>query len=392
MESLKTIAIQTATKGLLLLTLCLMTLLVKAETPQPVQDSIVQMGPSLNRFQFETRMAWTGEHLDGHMVDENTGFKGQYFNLCIEGQIIKGLDFSYRQRMNRRTDQTFWDATDWVHLTWHINPRWQLSTGKQVVAIGGFEYDRAPIDLYYNSEFWQHIPCYQMGLSTTWQIASQHSLLLQLCNSPLRPWVGNNQYGMNLMWKGCLKGWKTLWSYNAMQAGRGRWMYFLALGNSFSLTPWIKLEADYTHRGSEISKWFTGDYTIATELSASPLRSGKYKDALHVFAKYTCDQNKACDEDLMVHKHTALQSVGIGAEFHPIPVPRYRDDVRLFVAATYVWGENADTGGTNSTLRSPDENILQTGKYYVQAGLKFRLDLTNIYQYLRKRIRENNQT
>ena len=359
---------------LMLVVLCVVSLGGKA---QDSGDGIVleRKGSRLTRLQFETRLAWMGEYLDGQMMDENTGFKGQFFNLRMDGQIVKGLDFSYRQRLNRRTEQTFWDATDWVTLTWHVNPHWQLSAGKQVVAIGGYEYDRAPIDLYYCSEFWQHIPCYQLGVSTTWKINTQHALLLQLCNSPLRPWVGNNQYGVNLMWTGHVKAWQTLWSYNMMQRGRGEWMCFLALGNRFELTPWMNLEADYTHRGAEFSKWFTGNFTVAGELNTSPLRSGRYKDALNIFAKYTYDHNKVCEEDLMVRKNTLLHSMGLGAEFHPIPLARYRDDLRLFVSATYVWGENAETTTIHPTAIVPDDNVLKAGKYYVQAGLKFRFDI-----------------
>ena len=359
---------------LMLALLCVVSLSGKAQDSGDGK-AVERKGPSLTRLQFETRLAWTGEHLDGQMLDENTGFKGQFFNLRMDGQIVKGLDFSYRQRLNRRTEQTFWDATDWVTLTWHVNPQWQLSAGKQVVAIGGYEYDRAPIDLYYCSEFWQHIPCYQLGVSTTWQVNMQHALLLQLCNSPLRPWVGNNQYGLNLMWMGHVKGWQTLWSYNMMQRGRGEWMYYLALGNRFVLTPWMNLEADYTHRGAEFSKWFTGNFTVAAELNASPLRSGGYKDALNLFAKYTYDHNKVCEEDFMVRKNTTLHSAGVGAEFHPIPHARYRNDLRLFVAATYVWGQNAGSTPIPPTAPVPDNNVLQAGKYYVQAGLKFRFDI-----------------
>ena len=280
----------------------------------------------------EVRVDYQRDYIDGDAQKSDCGFKGKYVNFQLDGTIAKGFTYSYRQRLNKaHADQSFFDATDWAYLNYQADEHWTLSGGKQVVAIGGYEYDRAPIDLYYCSEFWQHIPCYQLGVSTTWQVNMQHALLLQLCNSPLRPWVGNNQYGLNLMWMGHVKGWQTLWSYNMMQRGRGEWMYYLALGNCFVLTPWMNLEADYTHRGAEFSKWFTGNFTVAAELNASPLRSGGYKDALNLFAKYTYDHNKVCEEDFMVRKNTTLHSAGVGAEFHPIPHARYRNDLRLFV-------------------------------------------------------------
>ncbi len=44
-----------------------------------------------------------------------------------------------------------------MYLNYEIG-RWGVQGGKEVVAIGGFEYDRAPIDLYSCSVFWNNVP------------------------------------------------------------------------------------------------------------------------------------------------------------------------------------------------------------------------------------------
>ena len=118
--------------------------------------------------QLETRMDYQREYLDGDAIKPNSGFIGKYLNVILNGTINDRWSYSYRQRLNKaHADATFFDATDWVHLTYKVNDNWSLNGGKQVVGIGGYEYDRAPIDLYFCSEYWNNIPCYQLGVSAT---------------------------------------------------------------------------------------------------------------------------------------------------------------------------------------------------------------------------------
>ena len=50
-------------------------------------------------------------------------------------------------------DAGFFNATDWFYVDYKPTEQWTLSAGKQVIDIGGWEYDYAPINLYYCSEF-----------------------------------------------------------------------------------------------------------------------------------------------------------------------------------------------------------------------------------------------
>jgi hypothetical protein len=87
-------------------------------------------------------------------VKSNSGFRGKYLNVLLSGDIGKHWSYSYRQRLNKaHANQSFFDATDWIHLTYTLNKHWSFNAGKQVVGIGGYEYDRAPIDLYFCSEY-----------------------------------------------------------------------------------------------------------------------------------------------------------------------------------------------------------------------------------------------
>lgn len=353
-------------------TICLIFTLLSASlfaqnTDEKIEDfgtGEEESGPHIDKLHLEARMGWEGERLDGSKVDERSGFKGQYFNLRFDGQIVKNLTFSYRQRLNKSTNQTFWDATDWVHLDWKFAPKWTVSGGKQVVAIGGYEYDRAPIDLYYCSEFWNQIPCYQIGLSSTYQASAYHTLTLQLCNTPFRHWTGNNKYALNLLWSGSTKWWDCLWSVNAMQTIHGKWMQYTALGNRFNMGGVVRLDVDYLNRYTSGQSFFK-DFSIMSELSFTPILKGGFCDGLRLFCKYTYDQNKSCeDADVLITSGTSMHSVGVGLEFLPISKKEYHDAVRVFGAAAYCWGTNSNT-----------DAVLCDKQLKVQCGVKFRLDI-----------------
>ncbi len=107
------------------------------------QDPVVDIS-------LEARADWQHDRIDGETNKHNTGFKGRYLNLKISGQINDQWSYNFRQRLNKTiSDGAFFDATDWIYLTYAPTSRISFSAGKQVVAIGGFEYDRAPIVLLF---------------------------------------------------------------------------------------------------------------------------------------------------------------------------------------------------------------------------------------------------
>lgn len=113
----------------------------------------------------EARLDWQGDWDDFHVDNSKTGFAGKYLNIRLDGNITHNLSYSWRQRLNKpHKDASFFDATDWLYLQYNLH-RWEFAGGKQIVAIGGWEYDRPPIDTYYGSVFWNNIPCYDIGAS-----------------------------------------------------------------------------------------------------------------------------------------------------------------------------------------------------------------------------------
>lgn len=338
-----------------------------------------QDSPLVSKLSIETRFGWQMTHKDNHIDHDGTGFRGKFVNLRLDGRIYRNFTYSWRQRLNRLTTQNFWDATDWIEVKYSPTPSLCISAGKQVVAIGGYEYDHAPINLYNCSEFWQYIDCYQIGLSIAYNVSKQDKLLLQVCNSPMRRTeflqpdgsigigrLGNNTYGISLMWYGSHGWFETIYSANAFQLTNGRWINYLALGNKFVFCKAAFLELDYTNRASDACG-FLNDQTVAAKLNVKPHRTTELS------VKYSYDRNKDNTDDIYVLPGTSLHSVSGAVEVYPIK--KYPEALRLYVAAGYSWGD-----AMNPSVGLADK--LAT----LQIGAKVDIDvLTGIRYFVRKK-------
>ena len=88
---------------------------------------------TLVNLQTEVRFDYQREYLDGDAVKPNSGFKGRYLNVILKGDISEHFSYSYRQRLNKaHADQSFFDATDWIYLTYKVNKNWSLSCGSEL--------------------------------------------------------------------------------------------------------------------------------------------------------------------------------------------------------------------------------------------------------------------
>lgn len=290
---------------------------------------------TLLNIQGETRFDYQRDWLDGTTVKDNTGFMGRYLNLRVNGTITKGLSYSWRQRLNKtHADASFFDATDWLYLNYDINDRWSVAGGKQVVGIGGWEYDRAPIDLYGCSVFWNNVPCYQIGASGSLNVTGNDKLTLQFCESPFYTKENRDMYAYNLMWQGKHGCFSSLYSANLIEYTRGHYISYIALGNKFNFDK-VQLELDIMNRAAEHQAYFFKDMSVMGELSF------RINEKWNIFGKATYDVNKTGnDADMIVSDGTELTMVGAGAEF--FPVQNNRHSVRIHANCFYSFGKNGN--------------------------------------------------
>ena len=290
------------------------------------------------RFDFD----YTRREDDTH----SSGFHGRYLNVTVDGSINRYLDFHLRQRLNRFGDMKddAFGATDWVYIDYHPTPQWILSGGKQVVAIGGMEYDANPINIYFASRFWNNIGCYQFGVSGAYRFnGGCHSVLAQVCNSPYQP-IGESCLAYNLMWQGKMGRVSTLWSVNAIEFSPGRWANFIALGTRVDIAG-AYAEVDLMNRYSGHSRYWLGDWSAIGKICVA---AGRHVD---IFAKGGYERFRP---ELGAEATVDKPFYGIGAEYYPLKGSR---DLRLHVVA--------DVTHDNTGVRSTQ----------ISAGLKWEVSV-----------------
>lgn len=306
-----------------------------ASAPVGAQQRVVE------NLSVEARGDYQRDYVDGTSRDDESGFSGRYLNVKMNGRISDQFSYSYRQRLSKASlDAGFFDATDWLHLDYQPSEQWTLSAGKQVVDIGGYEYDRAPIDLYFCSEFWNNVPCYAWGASVAFQPSASDKLRFQVCESPYRQFAlfaHEDLYSYNLIWYGTHGPWSTMWSLNMMEWTGGHYISYISLGNEFRFSDRLRLQLDLMNRAAQHQAFLLRDCSVVGELSYRP--TAKW----NVFAKASYDVNRTHTRaDQLVQAGTEITRLGGGLEYMPLG----DDRVRLHANYCYSFGTNGNPAGT----------------------------------------------
>lgn len=311
----------------------------------------------------EARGDYQREEIDGEEINDNSGFKGKFLNIRMDGNISDEFSYSYRQRLNKpNSDATFFDATDWIYLT-YTKENWSVSAGKQVVGIGGYEYDRAPIDLYFTSEFWNNVPCYQMGANIAFTTNSKKDrLVLQICESPFRKNILNTEneemLAYNFLWYGSHGWFNTIYSVNMMEYLPGKYVNYIALGHKLNFGD-FSLELDVVNRAASGGAFFGKDMSVMGELMWKPIKS------LNIFTHFSYDVNNSDKAyDFCILPGTEIKRAGLGVEFFPI---KDSNDVRLHLNGCYTWGRNSNPAG-----------VLTDKQTIIDAGITWRMDVLSL--------------
>lgn len=309
----------------------------------------------------EARFDYLNQGVDGVHNTAGSGFKVRYFNLRLDGQITSKFSYSWRQRFNRANSfDEFAKNTDWLTLTYKPTKNWAIQAGKQVLMIGGWEYDRAPMDLYFCSEFWNNVNCYQLGASVAYTTnEGNDTILFQASQSPYDTTLEDvDYYAFGLYWSGSHDFYTALFSFNLMQYAPGKYDKYIALGNQFKFGD-ATIQLDLMNRGPKAKDLLFDNFSIMGEVSYL------VADRVNIFAKATYDkvgQSAIAASGLI--PGTELTRVGGGIEYYPMGGQGNRD-VRLHAAYAYNFGTNTNI-----------ENGTAFGKgSYLTVGLTWRIDV-----------------
>ena len=291
---------------------------------------------TLNTLRLDTRADYT---YDYHCADSssNHGLQGKYLQITLDGNITDKFSYHLRQRINSPNSSfanTFFQGTDWAYLNWFITDNFFISAGKQVVAIGGWEYDAAPIDIYYGTDFWNHVCCYEMGVSANYKDHSgRNHFLFQFSNSPAITQSLQGIYAYNLMWYGNLGHFSTAYSVNMLQNTEKQFVNYISLGNKIVFDN-FEVRLDLQNRASSKNTRFLAEnYTI---LLGAGLNIGQ---KWIIFAKGGYDHNSTDIIDLYNPLGGDVHFESAGFEFYPLSSRNLR---------LHFCGTHTNTDGTHN--------------------------------------------
>ena len=288
------------------------------------------------RLKFNTRFDFEALSPTNKDSSALSGIGGKFFNIMLDGEINEKFSYSYRQRLSMnavdyyqvlgKDNKSNFHPIDWAFLNYKINDAFTLSGGKQVVMIGGWEYDYAPIDQYFWSDFWNNVYCYELGAMINFTSKDKnHNLGFQISNSPFSTKNLGSLYAYNLIWYGNMDWFKTIYSVNMIEYQKGHFINYIVLGNKFTFGA-FSLDLDLMNRASAEQRNFFADYSIIGDAKYS--FCGKF----NAFVKAGYDENSAQNKrDAFVYDRYVLPGtkyffLGAGLEYYPI---KDKKDVRV---------------------------------------------------------------
>ncbi len=315
--------------------------LAAALAPVAAQEAdSLDVKPSL-RVRAEVRADFQQQWDDGELNRPESGFKGKYLNIYLDGNLNRHFSYAIKHRLDKSaTKHDFFEATPWAYSTYRPINEVEISAGKQVVCIGGYEYDRSPADIFFASEYWNNISCYQFGVSAAYNFGKD-KITFQVVQSPFHMSDNGNMYAYNIQWNGHHGPWQTIWSVNLSEYARGHYIPYISLGNKFNFNPFT-LELDIMNRPSRHTS-FLSDCSIMADAGVYATRW------LRPFAKFTYDVNRDNYGDLCVLPGTEIKTVGGG--FEAWPLLKKNMEVRLHADLCYSWGKNGNPYGVMTDKR-----------------------------------------
>lgn len=270
----------------------------------------------VNQLYGETRLGYEAA-IDGGRYAGNV--RADYLNFVMAGNIGPNISFYWRQRFTKPlfSPDIPLNATDQLWLKWDISRHWAIQGGKIPIVVGGYEFDDAPIDLYYWGVFADRMPdVYARGGNIIFNAADNQTLMFQVTQSPLG-FGYNDHFHAALIWYGRIAPWwKTIWSVNWMDDPTHSGYVVAGLGNRMVFGN-IGLELDGMYRTGFAKKYLAADYSAIIKMEYRfPLAT--------IFAKGSFDYNKDYAEDF-VPSNSRFLTAGGGVEFFPLK----NDDIRL---------------------------------------------------------------
>ncbi|MCQ2338363.1 MAG: OprO/OprP family phosphate-selective porin [Paludibacteraceae bacterium] len=283
------------------------------------------------KIHFDFRGEWQSAFDTRNDADDEeaykSGFAGKYLQFYLDGNITDGLSYHYRQRLNRLNDiDALFKSIDKAYMQYDFKSGWNVAAGKFPLAIGGWEYDAAPIDIYFSTEFWNQVYCFQLGIRGGYNFKDgRNSIVAEIANSPFNPvekGMSNSMYSYSLLWYGNFGVFNSSYSVNVFEVEDGTYLGQIALGNRFIAGP-MTIDFDWMQRFHDNDNMF-GDF------SGVLCVKGDVLGWANIFGKVDYDQNRtnlfdemSWKEPYWIRYNDQILTYGIGVEVFPIKKQRF---------------------------------------------------------------------
>lgn len=311
----------------------------------------------------DTRVDMQGT-MNNSDLDE-LSFEGQTFKIWLVGEIIPGIRYRVRHRLNKPQTplrEGYSGATDQAWLAFDLGKDWTITAGKQSVQFGTFEYDYNPADIYLPTMAFNDLDAYKTGVNVAYRFKGQ-TMNLQVVNSDAPQFASekykNKALAINALWEGALFNnvLKTRWGYGAFQHNKGKFYHWFTLGTQLNISKFTT-ELDYylgnrdMDYGADVDDENLGARYVRDQSLALNFKYnfGKWKP----FIKGTWNQRH--DKDF---GSNAYESLGVQAvvEYYPF-TNKYVKDLRFHAAYAY---QNMNYQGEFNDLHNKDMHMLLVG-------------------------------
>lgn len=117
---------------------------------------------------------------------DEAAFKINRVRMEILGSFSKEFSWHFRQSFNKYSNPHALDnlssSIEYAYVNWKPSDKFNLTVGKQFVALGGYEYYLNANKVREFSEFNEYVAAYQAGLSATFNFSPTQELVLQVTN------------------------------------------------------------------------------------------------------------------------------------------------------------------------------------------------------------------
>lgn len=292
---------------------------------------------------------------------ENGGFKFDHIIVDVGGRVTPKLSYRYLQRLNKVspifTKENLPSTIDYAYLKYALNNLFSITAGKQALSVGGFEYNKYPVDVYDYSGISNYITCYLTGMQVAFTPVQNQEFSFQIVNNRMGTWreaIGTPQIGSQLEAPTLplyySLGWNSNYLDNALQLryaanitspAKGKTLVMVSGGQMWQSGPFnIYIDAFYQH--SEID--YLGGIRNLTISPENVVENVNYFSLLgelnyriqprwNILLKYFYNNFSTYKSSIFLDKGNCLTSWNYqgGIEFYPMK----DDNLHLFLIATF---------------------------------------------------------